>query len=115
MPSPFVYVQLQTSDLEKATVFYRELFGWTIDTSSDYREIDVGGGTSGGMMRSPAPHTPSFWLPYISVVDVAASTSRARQLGGTVLTEPTDAPGKGRFSIIQDPTGAVFALWTVAE
>lgn len=112
MPNPFVYVQLQTSDIERATAFYRDLLGWRIDTASDYREIDVGEGTAGGIMRTPAPILPSFWLPYVAVEDVDASTARARQLGALVAVEPTDVPGKGRYSVLQDPTGASFALWT---
>jgi predicted enzyme related to lactoylglutathione lyase len=112
MSSPFVYLQLQTSDPEEAAEFYRGLFGWIIADGPDYREIDVGEGTAGGIMRSPAPGAPSAWLPYVAVADVDASTRRAEELGATVVAPPSDAPGKGRFSVLRDPAGAAFALWT---
>jgi predicted enzyme related to lactoylglutathione lyase len=112
MPSPFVYIQLQTSDPERAATFYRDLLGWTIDDGPGYREIDVGGGTAGGMMQSRSPQAPSFWLPYVSVPDVDGAARRAEELGARIVVPPTDAPGKGRFSVIADPTGATFALWT---
>ena len=112
MPSPFVYVQLQTSDPDRAAEFYRALLGWTIDDGPGYREIDVGSGTAGGMMRSPSPQAPSAWLPYVAVDDVDAAARRAAELGAAIIVAPTDATGKGRFSVIADPTGATFALWT---
>jgi hypothetical protein len=65
-----------------------------------------------GMMKSPpgASHPP-FWLPYVLVENVDASTAQARQLGAQVYAEPTDIPNIGRFSVIADPTGASIALF----
>jgi hypothetical protein len=31
-------------------------------------------------------------------------------LGGNLIVPPTDIPNTGRFSVIQDPQGAVFAV-----
>jgi len=54
---------------------------------------------------------PSAWLSYVSVDDVDASAARARELGAQLLAEPFDVMEHGRMSLVQDPTGALFALW----
>ena len=51
------------------------------------------------------------WTSYITVEDVDATARRAAELGGTVLAEPFDVLDAGRMAVVQDPTGAVFALW----
>jgi predicted enzyme related to lactoylglutathione lyase len=117
VPNAFVYCQLSTTDHSKAKEFYRTLFGWRLEESlpgaPEYTEIYANDGPpSGGMRPSPNPHAPSQWLPFVEVTDVATATERARALGATVVVEPSDVPQKGRYSVVVDPTGAVFALWT---
>jgi predicted enzyme related to lactoylglutathione lyase len=62
-------------------------------------------------MKSPMPDAMPQWVPYVLVSDVAASTEKAKSLGATVLTNVTEIPDMGWFSMILDPTGAAFALW----
>ena len=54
---------------------------------------------------------PDSWLPYILVEDAAASTKKAKELGATICKDVTEMPGFGWFSVISDPTGALFGLW----
>ncbi|MGH3172466.1 MAG: VOC family protein [Streptosporangiaceae bacterium] len=50
-----------------------------------------------------------------AVDDVDAITARARELGGSVLAEPQNAPWV-RFAVLADPAGASFtASQFVAE
>lgn len=115
MANPFCHVELQTTDLEQARRFYTGLFDWKLQEmemdQGTYALIDVGEGTGGGMMTNPVPDAPSQWLSYIQVEDVAASTKKAKDLGGTVLQDKTEVPNFGWLSIIRDPTGATFGLW----
>jgi hypothetical protein len=76
-----------------------------------YTMIKVGEGTGGGMMRNPIPGAPSFWLAYVLVNDIEASTKKAKALGASVMKDVSEVPGAGWFSIIADPTGAHLALW----
>jgi uncharacterized protein len=119
MGNPFTYLQLHTSDLEKAKEFYSGLFDWKLDEApipgGTYIEVLVGEGTGGGMMKVASPGTPSHWLPFIAVEEVQSFTQRAESLGAKVLVTPTVVPGKGRYSVVLDPTGAAFALWQKAE
>jgi predicted enzyme related to lactoylglutathione lyase len=114
--NPFVHLELNTTDLNKAKDFYGKLFSWKLEdmpmgAGGTYTMINVGEGTGGGMMKHPMPGAPSAWLAYVMVDDVAASTKKAKSLGATIVKEASEVPQYGWFSILQDPTGAVFALW----
>ena len=116
MSNPFVHVELQTGDLAKAKKFYAELFDWKLQDlpmpeGSSYTMINVGEGTGGGMMTSPAPGIPPHWLAYVGVDDIIASTKRAKRLGATVVQDVMEVGEHGWMSIIVDPTGATLAMW----
>jgi predicted enzyme related to lactoylglutathione lyase len=116
MANPFVHVELTTPDPDKAKSFYQSLFGWTFDDFEfvpglTYTMIGVGEGTGGGLMKSPGPDVPTAWLPYVDVDDVHATTAKATSNGAKLCHDVTEVPGKGWFSIIADPTGAVIGLW----
>jgi predicted enzyme related to lactoylglutathione lyase len=116
MANPFVHVELNTTDLAKAKSFYTQLFDWSLEEfpigeMGSYTMIKVGDGTGGGMMKSPMPGVPSFWLSYVLVEDIGASTARAKSLGATIIKDVMEVPGAGWLSIIMDPTGAALGLW----
>ena len=52
---------------------------------------------------------PAHWLVYFGVDDTDASVSKATELGATTLVAPTDIP-PGRFAVLADPDGAIFAV-----
>lgn len=115
MANPFVHVELNTTDPAKAKTFYSHLFDWKFDEmpmpDGSYTMIRVGEGTGGGMMKHPVPGAPSIWIAYILVDDIEAATAKAKSLGAAVKKDVTEVPGAGWFSILEDPTGAAFALW----
>ena len=43
--------------------------------------------------------------------NVDDATKKVESLGGVVVRGKTEVPEMGWFSVIQDPTGAVFGLW----
>ena len=53
------------------------------------------------------PDTPPHWGVTFGSDDADATAARAKELGGTVLAEPFDAPWV-RMTVIRDPQGAVF-------
>lgn len=113
MPNPFIHIELQTQDLTQAKAFYAALFDWRLNDipGMRYTMIGVEKGTGGGMMQSRSPDAPSRWIPFVQVEDVLATTDRVRTLGGTILQGPADVPGYGWYSVMTDPTGAVFGIW----
>lgn len=98
--------------------FYQRVVGWTV------REEDLGGYSDYSMMPPGQPdpvagvcHTrgvnadiPPQWLIYITVGDIDASVAECARLGGKVIVQPRGLAG-GRFCVIQDPAGAVCALY----
>jgi len=115
MTNPFVHVELNTTDIQKAQSFYGKLFDWKTEEvempGGEYTTIDVGQGTGGGMLPQKVPGAPSAWLPYVQVDDIQAATAKARKLGAEVMKDVTEVPNMGWFSIITDPTGAHLGLW----
>lgn len=113
MGNPFVHVELNTTNATAAKAFYKALFDWKLNDMPDgsYTMIEVGEGTGGGLMQHPVPGAPSAWMPYVSVADVKAATAKASELGAKTLKDVTQIKGMGWFSVIEDPTGAVFGLW----
>jgi predicted enzyme related to lactoylglutathione lyase len=114
--------ELSTTDVEGASTFYGELFGWRIE------EIDTGGGPRywtivhggaaegrNGGVRELAPEqsdagVPPHWMPYFTVesVDDAIATTNGR--GGVVHAGPIDIP-VGRIAVLSDPQGAFLAIF----
>jgi len=117
------WTELTTSDPKAAEAFYTALFGWVpkhggVGTPMEYTEFSVDGTPSIGMMKKPEhmpAHIPSYWMPYFQVAGCDASTEKAKGLGGKVMVGPQDIPNTGRFSIVNDPQGAMFALFEYKE
>jgi predicted enzyme related to lactoylglutathione lyase len=119
-PGTFCWVELGTLDGEAAKKFYTELFGWTfndapIGPSEVYTMLKLDGKEVGALYRMPSEMTsagvPPHWLSYVSVTNADESAAKAKELGGTLMKEPFDVMTVGRMAVVQDPTGAVFALW----
>ena len=117
MANPFVHVELNTPDPEKAKAFYSKLFQWQLEempnsavSDGTYTMIKVGTGLGGGIMKQ-VPGGPAGWLAYVAVDDIHAATQKAKSLGGKIMKDVTEVPGMGWFSFIQDPTGSILGLW----
>jgi predicted enzyme related to lactoylglutathione lyase len=118
-PSTFVWDELHTKDQAAAGKFYSQVFGWTGKVGEGdpmkYWHWMNAGQDIGGMMDLMSPHAPPHWLAYLGVADVDASTAKVRELGGKVHMEPMDIEKVGKFSVVEDPTGAHFALFRSAR
>jgi predicted enzyme related to lactoylglutathione lyase len=116
-PGTACWADLNTTDPEAAASFYAGVFGWELYTApgdaSGYRHIKSGGTGIGGMMQA-YPQVPSHWLIYFLVADAEIATNQAGSLGATTRVPVTEIPNTGKFSIIQDPQGACFALFEAA-
>lgn len=119
-PGTFCWVELAAVDAQSAKFFYTQLFDWAIE------ENDMGNGQVYTMYRHDGRYVAaqyqmseeeqkqvgkSHWLNYISTNDVKESARVAAESGGTVLAGPLDVGENGRLAVVQDPTGAIFALW----
>lgn len=123
-PGTFCWVELATSDPNAAKTFYSQLFGWEYDDhpmgpDMVYTMVRLGGQDVGALYKLMADQAsmgvPPNWLSYISVASCDESTEKAKAAGATILKEPFDVMTVGRMSVVQDPTGAAFAIWQAGE
>ncbi len=123
MKNTFGWMQLTTTDPEKAKGFYGKLFKWTLTTrpmehggqtqagQKTFIEIDAGEGPCAGIAQGDRPNE-SHWIPFVNVDDIHESTEKAEQLGAQIVVPITDLGGdEGFFSVFVDPTGAVLGLY----
>jgi predicted enzyme related to lactoylglutathione lyase len=59
--------------------------------------------------------TRPSWLTHVGTPSVDDTVRLATTLGANVLKPATDIPTAGRFAVLQDPQGAVFAVYTPIE
>jgi uncharacterized protein len=112
------WAELNSRGLARAIPFYEAVFGWTHDTSpfgegQEYTQFYVDGEAIAGaleMQANVSADMPSYWSVYFKVDDVDAAFQKAIGLGATEMVAPQDYPG-GRFAIVSDPQGAMFALY----
>ena len=119
-PGTFCWVDLTTTDAGAAKSFYTGLFGW------DTEEYDVGGGAvytvcrvDGdavcGLFEMPqdmrTTGVPPNWTSYVTVTDANATAARAKELRGGAIKDAIDVLDAGRMAVLEDPQGAVLAIW----
>ncbi len=114
----FVWYELQTSDVNGAIKFYKDVIGWgteAFEGDMPYSTWTVGGSSIGGVTTLPDDArkmgAPPHWLAYVAADNVDALTKKAESLGAKAYVPPMDIPKVGRFSVIADPQGAVIALF----
>jgi predicted enzyme related to lactoylglutathione lyase len=120
-PGEYCWSDLGTTDVASAKKFYRGIFGWKIKDfpmgmgDAKYSIATVDGKDAGAFYPMSDDQkkmkAPPFWLPYISVKSVDGTVKKAKAAGGKVCSKPVDVMDVGRMAILQDPTGAAFAIW----
>ncbi len=117
MKNTVVWMQLATSDPQKAKAFYSKLFQWTLipkekkgEREKTYIEIDAGGPDFAGIHQSEKG-AGSHWVPFVSVDDIHESTEKAENLGAQILVPATLLEDEEcYFSVFIDPTGAILGM-----
>lgn len=113
-----IWFELTASDQDAAQTFYEAVAGWHIAPSpmpehGGYRIAEADGIPVAGIRRENpvAPGLPG-WAMYVATADVDGTASRVADLGGRVPFGPVDIPHVGRFAMVSDPQGVVFAVMT---
>lgn len=111
--SKFCWHDLVSTDLEASKAFFTQLFGWTANAGpggDDHLMLANGEATFGGLSAAKAGQ-PSHWMGYIGVTSVDETVDKARRQGANIALPGQDIPGAGRFAIMSDPQGALFAVY----
>lgn len=125
-PGTFCWVELETTDMLAANRFYGELFGWRrsfvpLGGNNYYNLLQLDGKDVGAVREihdeaiAAATTTTTSWRLHVATDKVDKSVQRALELGATLLSAATDISNVGRVALLQDPTGAVFALWEARD
>ena len=107
-------------DQGKAKAFYQDVLGWTIEEmpmpdGGTYRVARLGEDMVAGIFQMDGPQfegLPDHWVTYFAVDDVDASAKATVAAGGSLISEPFDVPGVGRFVMVRDAKGAPMGLTT---
>ena len=117
-PGEIGWIDITVDDAESLRDFYGEVAGWRPENVAmgEYDDFVMtlpgSGKPAAGICHARGSNAklPAQWLIYITVDNVDASAEACRALGGKVLVGPR-AMGGGRFAVIEDPAGAVAALY----
>ena len=115
-PGALCWNELCTRDPVRAGGFYADLLGWARETMPmpgfEYTVFKRGEQPAGGMMAIQPEwgNMPPHWEIYFAVTDCDGTAATAARLGGSVMKEPADIPGVGRFAVLRDPQGATFSV-----
>jgi uncharacterized protein len=115
---PIVHVEFTANDPAAAGNFYKELFGWHMETIEPlgYVTFNPGMGPGGGF----PPAGEMFYeagnvIVYVSTDDIDQTLSKIEALGGQTLIPKLEVPGQGWMALFADPTGNRVGLWTTLE
>ena len=110
------WIDLSTSDVERAKDFYGTVFGWTFESAGPeyggYISASKDGQPVAGLMyNDPQWNSPDVWTTYLHTADITATLSAATSAGAAVCVEPMEIKDKGHMAMLTDPTGAFVGLW----
>ena len=110
------WIDLFSSDPDRAEEFYGRLFGWTAEHTGEeyggYVNFRKGDAMVAGMMRNDgSAGMPDAWTTYLATADAKATSEAAIAAGGQVFLEPMQVMQLGTMGMLADPSGAAIGLW----
>ncbi len=114
-----IWNDLTVENAEEISKFYSEVVGWNPESVNmgnynDYNMLRPEDNVTGAGIchaRGVNANLPAQWLIYIAVENIDKSVKRCLDLGGKVIAPIKLMKGYGRHCVIQDPAGAVAALF----
>lgn len=118
-PGAINWRDLTVPNADEVRDFYSEVVGWKFEFVSmgEYSDYNMLAPESkipaAGICHAQGVNAdlPAQWLIYINVANIEASISSCQKLGGKLITGPRNYGGMGKYCVIQDPAGAVCALF----
>src|SRR5262249_18879863 len=113
MGAPVVHFEIMGGEGRQLETFYRELFGWQIDSNNpmQYGIVDTQGGPEGIPGGVGPAHAARARVPvYSGAKDLEAPLDRAERLGGKTFLPPSKIQGGPRLAMFADPAGNITGL-----
>ena len=122
MPAPTLvvgapcWIDLYSSDTDKATDFYGTVFGWTTESAGPefggyFTFLKEGKHVAGCMHNDGQQGYPDAWTVYLMTDDIGRTVEAAAAKGGQVHLEPMDIAQNGRMAMLGDPGQAAIGVW----
>lgn len=114
----FLWEELWTDDVERASPFYKAIFGFEQEKfpveggDRVYHVLSTSGQPRAGILTNPFEGEKPVWVNYLRVADPAAITARVETLGGRIIVDSQPRPIGGKVALIAGPSGAGIALQT---
>ncbi len=112
------WVDITVPDAPRLRDFYSQVAGWTphplgMGEYDDYLMTAVDGTPQAGVCHARGVNAalPPQWIVYIMVTALDDKLGDVEALGGKIIKPITSMGASGRYAIIEDPAGAVCALF----
>jgi predicted enzyme related to lactoylglutathione lyase len=110
------WIDLYSSDTDKAIAFYRDLFGWNAEPPQEqfggYFTFTKDGRQVAGCMRNDGEQGyPDAWGVHLMANDVDAVAKATAEHGGSVEFGPMVVGDNGSSAMVKDPGGAIIGAW----
>jgi uncharacterized protein len=120
VPGAPCWIDVMTSDPDRAIEFYGQLFGWTAERSGEefggYITLFKDGQIVAGAMQSqPDTGPPNVWSVYLATDDAQATADAATANGGRVHVPPMQVADLGSMVFLEDAGGAALGAWQAGK
>jgi predicted enzyme related to lactoylglutathione lyase len=112
--SRVIHFEIPASDPERASTFYKKVFGWKIEKwpgPMEYWMVTTGAegtpGINGGLMKNTDVKTTTNTIG-VESVDKAIET--VKKAGGKLVQPKTPIPTVGYFAYLEDTEGNLFGV-----
>lgn len=110
------HIEFPADDLERAKRFYSAVAGWEFGEMEGYPDYFLfrTSENAGGGLGTRGQSVGEDVRVYINVDSLETAIEAAKANGGSVVSEPIDVPGQGRFASVRDSEGSTIGLWESA-
>jgi hypothetical protein len=110
----WLWNELWSTDLEASLNYYKGLVNYSTEKIESakvpYYAFKNESKKLSGVMKNPVEEMRTAWVPYIKTNNLDAQIKKIQETKAFVIMEPREDVRGGSVAVIQDPTGAVFAL-----
>lgn len=117
-----VHFEIPSDDIERARKFYKNIFGWKMDSMPDMEYILIGttpvdengmptetGAINGGMMKRQSPIISPVIT--ISVENIDNALKNIKKMGGEMIRGKMQVGDMGYSAYFKDTEGNILGLW----